>query len=235
MSTKLISAILLFSIIYIKNAYSFVNNTYLQGGLGISYLKIDKIHDDKDDSEEDLDEQDTIYGSSIHSKFGYRFLNHDISIYSYNINAKIKKLSFETGDTAVSGSGRMQSSLFGIMYKYISKYNLNNFHLYGGLGTNIAIHTMKLDNFKVINGDFESDYKVIYNSYGLTAVIGAEEILEFKSMHPVYIELSYHYMVPYKVKIVDSTDEFNAELLTKSTIKDYDSHAFMLSIGMTIF
>lgn len=207
--------------------YSYENNMALKGGIGVAQATIHAF-----DATEDH-----MFGTGFNTQFGYRFSNWEVNLTSYIYWGKIDNLRFEANQTSVTGSGVFSNINFGPIIKHIFDYQpLHGWNLYLGLGYAYSIQTVKLDDFQSTGGNFNSKYKLNYISRGPTASIGIEELLPFKEMHAVYIELFYSNQKSKRVSVVDTTDFAEVRIITtEESRQSIRGSFFMINAGITLF
>ncbi|MFT6070902.1 MAG: hypothetical protein ACJAT2_001861 [Bacteriovoracaceae bacterium] len=199
----------------------------LKAGVGVAQSTIHAFDSSKD----------YMKGLGLNTQFGYRFLSWEISLSSYIYWGNIDDLRFEANNTIIAGSGLLSNASFGPIAKYIFDYQpIKAWNLYFGAGYAYSLQTVKLKDFQSISGNFNSNFKLNYISRGPTVVLGIEELLPFKEMHAVYIELFYSNQVSKRVSVVDTTDFSEVKLITtEESRQKIRGSFFMLNAGITLF
>lgn len=207
--------------------YAFENDMSLKAGAGIAQATIHAF-----DSSEDH-----MTGTGLNTQFGYRFSDWEVNLTSYIYWGKIDDLRFEANQTSVIGSGVFSHANFGPIIKKIFDYQpIRGWNLYFGAGYAYSLQTVKLKNFQASNGTFTSNYKLTYISRGPTVVLGIEELLPFKEMHPVYVELLYSNQISKRVSVVDTTDFAEVKTITtEESRQQIRGSFFMINVGITLF
>jgi hypothetical protein len=219
--------IFLFLILLSNSAYSYQNDMALKAGLGLAQATIHAF-----DSSEDH-----MTGTGFNTQFGYRFSDWEINLNSYIFWGKVDDLRFEANQASVVGSGTLSNVSFGPILKHIFNYQpFKGWNLYFGAGYSYSLKSVKLTDFQTTSGVFNSNYKLTYISRGPIAAIGIEEILPFKEMHPVYIELLYSNQKSKKVSVVDTTDFAEVRTITTEESRQSIKGSFiMINAGITLF
>jgi hypothetical protein len=219
--------LIIFILFYSVKSFSYENDMALKGGLGVAQATIHAF-----DSSEDH-----MTGTGFNTQFGYRFTDWEINLTSYIFWGKIDDLRFEANQASVVGSGVFSNLSFGPIVKKIFEYQpIRGWNLYLGAGYSYALQTVKLKDFQASNGNFTSNYKLTYISRGPTAVLGIEELLPFKEMHAVYVELLYSNQISKKVSVVDTTDFAEVKTITtEESRQNIRGSFFMINAGITLF
>ena len=99
-----------------------------------------------------------------------------------------------------------------------------------------SLQTVKLDTFSSTGPLYNKNQKLTFESTGGTFVLGFEEDLPYKEMHPVFFEFMYSYKQSRKVSVVDASDFTETNILSTEEIgQDLSGHFYMVSIGMLLF
>lgn len=223
MRSFLVISILLF----LNTANAYQNDMSLKGGLGISQAQIKALRNTKDD----------MTGFGFNTQFGYRFTQFEINLSSYIYWGSIDDLEFNATGTTVAGDGTFRHVSFGPIFKYITNWQpIRDWNFYFGLGPVWSLQTIKLNEFETTEGEFEDKYKLSYRSNGGMLVIGLEEILPFKEMHPVYIELLYSYTKSSRVYLSDASDFAEVRPISEGESRqDIRGNFVMINAGITFF
>lgn len=215
--------ILLFSL----NVHAFQNDMALKGGLGLSQATIHAF-----DSSEDH-----MTGFGFNTQFGYRFEKWEVNLASYIYWGKIDDLRFHANNTSVVGSGAFRHVSFGPVFKYLFEWQpIKSWNFYMGAGPSWSMQTVRLQEFQTTTGTFSKDYKLTYISRGGMISFGIEELLPFKEMHPVYLEILYSYKKSKDVSVVDASDFTEVRTIsTEETKQDIRGSFIMINAGITLF
>lgn len=220
---------LIFILFFIKSEslLAFQNDWSLRAGVGLSQATVHAF-----DSSED-----NFTGVGFNTQFGYRFKRIEANFASYIYGGKIDDLRFNASGTDVIGSGTFVSASFGPMVKIFSNWQpFSGWYFYGSGGYAYSLQTIKLNNFQLSSGVFDKKYKLTYISRGPMLSIGIEEILPFKEMHPVFIELLYSYNKSKEANIVDTSDFTEVKkIATEESPQKIKENFFMINAGITLF
>lgn len=210
-----------------SSCFAWQNDMSLKGGLGLSQATIHAF----DDSE------DHMTGFGFNTQFGYRFTNWEINLASYIYWGTIDDLRFRANGASVVGSGGFRHVSFGPVFKYIFNWQpIRDWNFYVGLGPTWSMQTVRLREFQTTSGVFTSDYKLTYISRGGMLSIGIEEILPFKEMHPVYLEILYSYKKSKDVSVVDASNFAEVRTIsTEESEQDIRGSFIMINAGITLF
>ncbi len=218
-----------------KDSWAFENTSFLKGGIGGSLIDIGTRRT----------EHKHAAAFSFHTQFGYRFKDFEFATSSYVAVGSIKNLPLEANGEELLGDGSMQHISFEILPKYISNLQIRpGWFWYFGAGPTISIQTIRLFKYSLAEDDengndeakYDKKYKIIYHSKGIAAVMGFEQKLLTKMVHPTYFEFYYSYNEASKVVVVDPSDFFKNVILSSSdTRQRIKGHVFLLSMGLTIF
>lgn len=210
-----------------QKAFAFQNDMSLKGGLGVSQAQIKAIGDTKD----------YMTGFGFNTQFGYRFTQWEVNLASYIYWGEIDDLQFSATGSTVFGDGTFRHVSFGPIFKYTTNWQpFNGYHFHLGLGPVWSLQTVKLNEFETTAGEFEADYKLSYRSTGGMLVIGVEEILPFKEMHPVYVELLFSYTESSRVYLSDASNFAEVRPISESeSEQSIRGHFVMINAGITFF
>lgn len=210
-----------------QKLYHYVNKITLRGGFGIVETKTRSFNNT----------QDHFLSIGLHSQAGYRWKKWELNIASYIHFGRPKRLEYHTHNIVVRGNGKNRSVAFSPLLKYITDYQpRKTWHLYFAAGPSLSQETIKLEDYHVLSGTFERNNRFSFRSMGAMAVIGVEEILPYKEMHPVYIEFLYNYRESEYISVLNAKSFDDVEALTtENTSRKIYNHIFMLNMGMIIF
>lgn len=207
--------------------FAFENDLVLKAGLGLSQASVHAF----DESE------DSFAGFGFNNQFGYRFIDWEINLASYIYWGKVNDLRFKANGDLVQGTGGFRHVSFGPVLKYTFKWRpVDGWNFYLGAGPSWSIQTIKLANFQVGPGVFSEKYKLTYISSGAMLAVGIEEILLFKEMHPVYLEIVYSYKVSQELTISDATDFTEVKTISEEESEQKIRSSFiMINAGIVLF
>jgi hypothetical protein len=181
-------------------------------------------------------EEDSFFGMGFNTHLIYRWKRWEAGLSSYIYWGDIDGLKFRTQGQTIEGDATFRHVSFGsvLRYTFLANQVYLNWHMYVGLGPSWSLQTIKLDSPQT-NGTFTSNQKLTYESRGGFIMIGLEENLPFKEMHPVYVEFLYSFKQSRKVSIVDSSDATEVDIITTERNRLNSGHFIMVSMGITIF
>jgi hypothetical protein len=213
-------------------SYSYENQLALKGGIGAVYSKINTTEYPEPENRE------LLYAGALSSSFSYRYINWEFGLNSYIFMGKVTSIKYQDAQgNKIIGKGRVRSTTFGPMAKYITSYKVKKiWRPYLSLGPLWGMQTINLSQYQVQNGTFHKDYKIVYDSRGYFVAIGFEEDLEYKEMNPVFIELAYTYQRAYNTSIVDASNYTAVRTLNSRDIKSkIFGNIFIFNFGITFF
>tara|TARA_R110002072_G_scaffold276051_1_gene437404 strand:- start:143023 stop:143694 length:672 start_codon:yes stop_codon:yes gene_type:complete len=220
---------LFFIFILVTNLFAFENDLVLKGGLSYSNAKVKGISGT----------EDTMKGAGFSTHFGYRWTKWEVNFSSYIFWGEVDELTYRAQGQTFTGDAHLRHVSFGPTVKYIiqSFEPYKNWKFYTGLGPSWSLQTIKLDEPDAGNQSiFDENHKLTYDSQGGFLFFGAEEQTKYKEMHPAYIEILYSYKKSKELKVVDSRDFTETNILsTEESKQDLSGHFFMVTIGITIF
>lgn len=176
-------------------------------------------------------------GLNIGTEVAYRYTKLEIKFVSNIQFSDIKQVEFENSEYSIRGDGSLRNSSFGPMIKYITDYSpYKNYNFFYAAGPMWSHQTLRLREVETFRGEYDSHYKFVYNSKGYAITVGFEEMLPKKTMHPLFIELTYSKQTAYKAQVADTTNIFEVETLYTENIKQkITGEILTLSLGCAIF
>ena len=214
-------------ILTIPEGLCYQNEFALKGGGNFSVIETKSF----------LQSKDTHSAGGINSCVGYRFTNLEFNMLSHIFYGKNKNITSITQNTIVSGTGYVRAISFTPSVKYLFDYTFKKvWHPYFMAGPTFSQHTIKMENFQVIGGAYTEKNRISYRSTGFTISIGAEEILKFKEMHPVFFEIGYTYLASRRLSLLNVVNMAEVETVShEDTNEKIKSHILFMAMGMTIF
>ena len=232
--------ILFFALSLAPVAYGYENQFALKAGVGYTTVAT-RTYYNKSESEDEDHGEDEYFAINLTTQFGYRARNWEFGINSLATMGYANNILFDANGTMISGKGITKSTFFTPILKYLwhSKITISSLEyrghwlLYLGGGPTWSIQTIKLSGYQQ---NFNSDYRIKYNSYGATLVFGIEEDLKSKQEYPFFIETMLGYAQAYRVAIVDVSDQFEVQLLSRNNPRNkIQSFYWAFNLGITLF
>ena len=217
---------LIFILFISTNLFAYNKELALKGGLSYTWAELKTAN-----------EEDGLTGMGFNTHVSYQYDNWEFALSSYIYWGDVDGLTYQANGQTIKGDGNFRHVSFGPVLKYhFNQFDIyKDWHIYFGAGPSWSLQTIKIDEPKT-NGSFNNNNKLTYESTGGFVMIGVEEKLPYKEMHPVYIEFLYSYKEPRKVSVVDSSDPTETNILSTEEInQDLSGHFFMISMGITVF
>lgn len=211
-----------------SNASAFRYKLSLRGGLSQSWGDINGLEGSEDE----------MHGTGFNTHFGYKWKYFELTLSSYIYWGDIEGLTFKARNETIRGEGSFRHVSFGPVLRYQLRgvQPVKNWFMFVGLGPVWSLQTVKLDTFSSTGPLYNKNQKLTFESTGGTFVMGFEEDLPYKEMHPVFIEFMYSYKKSRKVSVVDASDFTETNILSTEEIgQDLSGHFYMVSIGMLLF
>lgn len=211
-----------------KDPLNFYDNLSLKGGMSFYQGVINA----EGGSEKHL------FSYGVNTQFSYLYkATFEINLNAYIFLGKAKGLRYYMNNLELFTDGSYYSFFFSPNLKYITEYTLKkNWHLYFAIGPAWAMQSHKLLPYRDQEMVEKRKHQINLSSSGALFGIGLQEMLPFKTMNPVYIELIAAYLKTRQKTLVDSSDFKEVSKVTK---EDHDFHAFdsfiMLNFGITLF
>lgn len=226
--------------LYATRGLTFNNDLFLKGGLSAGGVSIETLDDvtPAQDPNNDLDESYSEFASfGLSSSFGYMLTDWEFSGFSTINFGKVKDLSFFAGGDIINGSGTYRGVAIGPLVKYYTPFKIKeNWKLYFGAGPSWSIQTIKLTSFSSVKGTFTDNQKLAIESFGMTLVLGLQEQVLFKEMHPVFFELVYAHRNAYKISTVDASKFTETSVLTTDEKgQDIEESMLLFNMGIVLF
>ena len=219
----------LFLIVLSLNSYAYENMRFLKGGIAASWTKIGTI----------TDKEEALFDIGVSSSFGYKSKNYEFAIASTAQFGRLDEdVRFKNGENTFVANGSHKSLVISPIIKKSTHIELiKNWCLYFGGGPVWSLQAVRLTSFDTpLTDETPTSAKLAYESFGGQLIIGIEEDLPYKEMHPVFIEISFMKTDSTRVSLVDTTDFKETRILaSKSAQSDIDTHTIFLNMGMTIF
>jgi hypothetical protein len=208
----------------------------LKGGPNLGFFGVETLDDMEDLGVEET--TDNFFAPGIHSSFGYRWDRFELLTTSTISISHVRGLSFYANEQVIrmTEKARYNSLSISPQLRYHLPFQpITGWRLFVGAGPVWSLQTLKLKNFQT-SGNFSKDQKLTYESFGSSIVIGLEEVVKFKKMHPVYWQLTITNMESKKVWIVDVKDPKESNILIKEESKqEIEDVHIVLSLGLTFF
>jgi hypothetical protein len=224
-----------------SNAFAFENELFLKAGFNLGAARIgtfENVKDDDDDEDErEISGSNYFGGFGFNTHVGYRWKRYEISASSTIYFGKVEDLAFKVQENSFVGSGKYQNVMIHPTVKYFIPWNpLDQWRIAIGVSPIFSQQTVRLNEY-ISAGSFQGDnFKLTYDSVGWGVSLGFEEHLEFKEMHPVYVEISYHQLYSVKSYLVDTTDPKKTNIINSEAAEnDVGAEAIMLSMGIILF
>lgn len=219
--------VLIISLLTTTSAFSFVNSSFLKGGGSYALEKMKAM----------VGTEDETHNLGINTSYGYKWNKSELYFASSIYFGKIEDLSFNAAGNSYTGSGDFKSVSVRPTYKYILDLKLNKvWNFYLSIGPQWSIQTVKFANFTTSNNNAINDFKLSFESFGAAIGFGIEEQLQYKEMHPVYLEVVFIRRSPYKVSVVDVSNKAEINILTTNDIKsEMIEDIILVNIGVTVF
>ncbi|MBT3585143.1 MAG: hypothetical protein HN509_09555 [Halobacteriovoraceae bacterium] len=208
-------------------AFSYEDELVLKGGVNAGRMEITGFNGSEDNSG----------GVGFNTHFGYKWTKWEFALSSYIYYGKVDQLAFQGNSSQINGNGSFRHVSFGPLLKYLTDYQpFKNYNFYFGGGPSWSLQTIKLEDFRVVSGEFKRQHKLTYRSFGGLLVFGIEEQMAFKQQHPVYVEFVYSYMAASKVSVVDAGDFSDTNILSESKPgQSIETWFWMISAGIALF
>ena len=224
---NIILTIFLMTSCFKVNAYE--NMRFLKGGITSSWTKLGTI----------INDEEAIFEIGVSSSFGYKAKSYEFSISSTAQFGRLdEEVNFQTGNNNFIAMGSHKSLVISPIIKKVTHLEpIKNWCFYFGGGPVWGLQSLRLKSFNTPLTELTPDSaKLSYESIGAQLIIGIEENLPYKEMHPVFIEISFMKTDSTKLSLVDTTDYKKTKILaSQSAQNDVDTHTFFLNMGMTIF
>ncbi len=244
---RLISNLLIISALLIgaHKVLAYENDFALKAGFIFAESKFNKLDDDAPEYEG----RDETKAFGVHTSFSYTWKRVETGFESRLTLGKEAQLSFSSQGEQIEGKGSIRSVDITPFIKvrsrtfhfpetiksYMETINLTPWYAYFKLGPSWMIQSVNLDDFN-IDQELRKNHKISYESVGFSMSIGIEEDLEFKTLHPCFLEVSVSAYESYKVSLVDTSDSKEINILTQRDAKqDIKTFQLMFIIGMTFF
>jgi hypothetical protein len=208
-------------------AASYDRKWALKGGPGFTYTNVETFNG----------REDSFTGYGLNTAFGYRYMPLELNLISHVFFGKIDNLQFQANNSVVQAAGPMRSVSFGINLKYFTPWKVKkNWRLYVATGPLWCQQTVDLSSFTTQNGERRDESKLALTSKGGVLALGFEEMLQYKEMNAVYIEINYSYAKVKEVSVVDISNFREVQTLSsEDTQQRIRGNTIMLNLGMTVF
>jgi hypothetical protein len=209
-------------------------NMSLKAGGGFHYGVLDVVGD-----------KAKYKGISLSPQVGQRIGRgpFEISVISLIRFSKKENVSLPLNEQTLAGRSGAYDVLISPQFKtYIpwgitSKGTPWNFYFTAGPSWSLHSFTFK-NNTTARDLDFpvsSAQFKVTYDTYGLVAGVGFQEVTKFKSMHPVFIELLYTRSKTRKASLLDTSKFHVTNVVFEERQRSITYQGFVLQMGITLF
>jgi hypothetical protein len=186
----------------------------------------------------DFNTEDHFVTPGINTQVSISFTNQwHLALQGHIFMGKNDKLEYELNGQRLPGQGSYSSVSFGPVIQYIFEQEIKpTWHYYIKTGPLWSMQSLKLQPFRDNQGVIRSQHKVTYESGGAMIGLGVEEILPYKKLHPVYVELVFKYMQGRKITLVDASDFTEVERVSYDDREtQINGFTLLLNMGITVF
>lgn len=202
---------------------------FLKGGVAASWTKVGTI----------INGEEALFEIGVSSSFGYKSKSYEFAIASTAQFGRLdEEVRYDNGENIFFAKGSHKSLVVSPIIKKTTHIEIiKNWCFYIGAGPVWSLQSARLTSFDTpLTEQTPTSAKLSYESFGAQLIIGIEENLPYKEMHPVFIEISFMKTDSTKISLVDTTDFKETKILaSKKSESDIDTHTIFLNIGMTIF
>ena len=180
--------------------------------------------------------QDIHSGWGFNTHFGYHWYKWELTASSYVSFGDVSDLSFEVNGDDIQGDGKLRFvSISPNIRYYTDWWFYEGWRFYVGAGPIWTLKTIKFDRYDS-EKTLGEDRKLTYESRGAMLILGVEELLPLKQLHPVYVELATGFTVSRELSVVDNSTPAETEILSSEPAHDeVQNYAIVLSLGITLF
>lgn len=239
---KIVTSLLLLSILLALTPKSFAEEVFeselqedfkklaIKAGLGLGHVKLERG-----------ETEDNFVTPLLNTQLSVYMGDFELSANAVMSFGKINSLDYDVEGHTFTGVAHVLDLSLSPILKYETNFSFNNgrWPIHIGAGPAWSLYSLSFDdNDQARKRDYDIDadeFKLSYNTFGYNIIIGVEEKTDSKSLHPVYIELSYSYRRSRKLTLVDTEQFEEIEIAHEQEDKTLQYHSFMITMGITFF
>lgn len=233
---KNVSLLLFVLFLVFNQAKAFEEQAFIAAGFGFSYASIKtKFIEQRENGE--LEDETKTFALGISTRFAYRKIAREYGISSDVGFGRMKDVTVKNSETTfVQGNGHYRV----ITINPYIKQNLSltigtNWSPYFGGGPAWSLQTLTISELTRSNSTIDNKKRISFENLGASLIFGIEEVLQYKEMHPTYIEFGYSFMANYQVSIVDASNTSETKLISSRKAKEFYGSFYFARVGMVLF
>ncbi len=233
---KILSITLFFFLALTNEVKAFEEKAFISAGFGFSYASIRTKYIEQRENGE-LEDETKTFALGVSTRFAYRKTTREYGIASDVGFGRMKDVTVKNSETTfVQGNGHYRVITINPYVKQNLPFTIGtHWSPYFGGGPAWSLQTLTISELTRGNSTIDNKKRISFQNIGASLAIGLEEVLEYKEMHPTYIELGYSFMANDQVSIIDASDANEAKLISSRKAKEFYGSFFFVRVGMVLF
>jgi hypothetical protein len=221
---------------FIHSAYAFEDQAFVSAGFGFSYASLKtKFIEQRENGE--LEDETKTFALGVSTRFAYRRTTREYGIASDVGFGRVKDVTVKNSETTfVQGNGHYRVITINPYIKQNLPFTIgSHWSPYFGGGPAWSLQTLTITELTRGNSSIDNKKRISFENFGASLILGLEENLQYKEMHPTYIEFGYSLMANYQVSVVDATNLSETKLISSRKAKEFYGSFFFVRVGMVLF
>ena len=220
----------------IRDVPAFEDQAFISAGFGFSYASLKtKFIEQRENGE--LEDETKTFALGVSTRFAFRRQSREYGIASDVGFGTIKDITVKNSETTyVQGNGHYRVITINPYFKQNLPFTIiSHWSPYFGGGPAWSLQTLTISELTRGTSIIDNKKRISFENFGASLILGIEEALEYKEMHPTYVEFGYSFMANDQVSIVDASNTNEAKLISSRKAKEFYGSFFFARVGMILF